>query len=123
MRAQTQDTIRRAIERHLTQACTIRRESAYTEDAYGTPSTTPIEWISACYVTRDRRQPPEAGVAGGDVGRVYYTLQLPWQANPDLDVKDGDTVIVDGVEYQVSQANIRHSNAVMQHARITKAGA
>lgn len=110
--------LQRAIARHLTQRCTIKRESAYTEDEYGTPSTTDLMWDSACYLTRDRRTPPETGVADSDSSRVYYILQLPY----DVDLADGDTVIVDDVEYQVAQANIRHSNDVMQNARITKAG-
>ena len=111
--------LQRAIARHLTQSCTIKRESAYTEDEYGTPETTDLVWSSACYLTRDRRTPSDAGVADSDSSRVYYILQLPY----DVDLADGDTVIVDEVEYQVAQANIRHSNDVMQNARITRAGA
>jgi len=118
MNAGTQRTIQRAMLRRLTQTCVIRRITSVTDDGYGQPQETTSDTSSACFLSRDRRAPAEAGVTGADIGKTYYMLTLPY----DADIEESDSVIVDGLAYEVSQVETEHGNGVLKQARIVKAG-
>ncbi|QPC81067.1 hypothetical protein G4Y79_15290 [Phototrophicus methaneseepsis] len=120
MRPETQRMMQRAVLRRLTQTCEIRRNHAPVPDGYGGYQE-PRGYdriVSACFLVTDSRRQRDAGVAGADVGQVFYVLQLPY----DTDIQDGDVVIVDDKQFEVAQAVVEHSNDVMRQARLVRAG-
>ncbi len=111
--------VRARIEKHLTQTCVIRRRE-YATDSYGNEvEFARTQITSACFLTVLRRYAGNR-VAAEDLGRVYYTLHLPY----DTDIQDNDEVEVDGdtTVYRVEQAIRSQGVDVMRQAIVVKAG-
>lgn len=113
----TQAILRQRVESAMTKDCIIRR-TTFSTDSYGGPGTPlSVDVFSKTYLTRVQRTGADM-VAAADSGRVHYMANLPY----DADIRDGDAVIVDEIEYQTVQVIARHSNDLMRQALIVKAG-
>lgn len=111
------------IEKNLTQTCRIERYT-YGEDSLGGRAVTGTEIVyeGKCFLTRVNRSGADM-VAAAEQGRVYYTLNLPY----DADIQDQDAVFIileNGAEeaYETAQVIRRQSVDVMRQAMIVRAG-
>ena len=55
-------------------------------------------------------------VTGADQSEVHYELQLAW----DADIRDGDSVVIDGETYETVQVYRNQSQKVMRQATLVK---
>ncbi len=117
LRSRTQKLLRRRINSVLSETCTIRRV-VKSLDEYGSPiETAPVDTSSACFLTGLRRTSANL-ISGADVGRVFYELHLPY----DADIEDTDVILLDGQEYHIEQVIARQSVNVMKQVIVVKVG-
>ena len=113
----TRKTIRNRIQDHLIQTCEIQRRS-FTQDDFGGSTALPVQSTTeSCFLTRLTRAGQDM-VQDADKGRIFYELQLPF----DADIQDNDRVVIDTITYEVAQAVRANSNDVMRQAIVMKVG-
>jgi hypothetical protein len=102
---------------HLTQTCTIERRTFSTSDYGGETEGPTLVITSDCYLTRATRSGGDM-INAADQGRVFYMLHLPY----DVDIEDGDEVVVDSERYRTEQVYRDQSVGVMRQALVVKEG-
>lgn len=111
-------TLRARVNANLVDMCIIERYED-SLDAYGNPERSLVSSTEyRCYLIRTDRSAGDM-ITEADVGRVFYELQLPY----DADIADGDTVLIDSERYETMQVYRNQSVDVMRQARLVKQGA
>lgn len=111
--------VRRTVAKHLTQRCTIERQMFNLTDEAGGHVDGPNTLIeSACFLTRVNRSSADLLAGTADIGRVYYTLNVPH----DTDIRDEDVVVIEGERYRVEQVMRSNGLDVMRQALVVKQG-
>jgi len=107
------------VNKNLTEICHIERYSLESVGEYG--ETDPILISTTQYpcFLRAEKQAPDGMVTGADRGEVFYTLELPF----DADIEDGDKIIIGTDTYETRQVMKAESQDVRRFARLVKAGA
>lgn len=112
----TKAVLRQRAESAMTTAI-IRRKHLGT-DSYGARTELPpTDYPTVAFLSPANRTGQDM-VAAADSGRIFYRAQLPH----DSLIQDGDTLIVDGMEYETVQVMARHSADVLTQALVVKAG-
>lgn len=112
------NVIRSRIENNLTKTCTVTRYIETVDPVLGIPEKSLQSQTNyACFLTRVGRSGSEL-VLEADQGRVFYMLQLPY----DADIEDGDTVTIDSEDYETKQVFRSQSVDVMRQAMVVKVG-
>lgn len=112
-----QGMVRQRVEQNLTQSCTIERPDWGTDEYGGRVELPPATSTSDCFLTRKNRSSADM-INAADMGRVFYMLHLPW----DADIEDGDVVVIDDERYRVEQAIRQQSVQVMRQAVVVLQG-
>lgn len=114
----TRQMVRKRIERNLPDEAEIVRPSNNTVNDYGDPvAGLPTRYPTRCYLAKMGRSEAEM-IAEADQSRIYYQANFPF----DVEIADGDYLLVNDVRYEIVQIMERHSNSVMVQAIVVRGG-
>jgi hypothetical protein len=90
---------------------TVTNAHGYTSNAWGTAVVS-----TACRLDPDTSRQDVEVVAGREGSVSRYILSLKW----DVDIQDGDQIVLGGKNYQLTELHEAHSDRIVRRARVSQ---
>lgn len=102
--------------RALVDTCAILRPWAGSDDGYRKAGRQTVASGVACRLMQETQRDARGVVADREAGRTYWKLAVAH----DTDLRDGDTVVIDEVQYEVTQLFGVNSDKVFVEAQLAR---